>query len=174
MRRAGGVEAGEGRIDGRGVVDVLVDDYERQCAIRCPYSAEGRKIVRVRHGGLNAGVAEHGFVAVIIAVHLDRIIGGRVGGRRRPARGQIQIFASENAKNVCLCGCAVDRRFSAPIVFRDAGFSAGIIGRYPASHAWDEHDDVVDPAGIHIVRVPEHAGGLVPQQLRRGINGIAR
>ena len=31
----------------------------------------------------------------------------------------------------------------------------------------------VDPTGIHVIGVPKNAGGLVPQQLRRGVHRVA-
>src|SRR5205814_1313378 len=135
-----------------------------------PLRGKDRDVVRVRTGGGNAGVPESGFVSVVIAIHLHRLVGWGAGRRCRPARAQVEAFASKNAQDVGLGSGTVDVAFGAPIVFGDADFGAGIISIRPAPDSRDELDDAVDPRGIHVVGVPEGAGGAVAQQLSAGGN----
>ena len=47
-------------------------------------------------------------------------------------------------------------QYSAPIVFRDADRSAGVVIRvYPVTQARDQHDFVVDPCRVDVIRIPQ-------------------
>ena len=98
--------------------------------VRCAAKAE-------RLSGLGA-VAETlvspkvGLVAVVVAVHLDRLVGRRARCRRRPARRHVQPFAAEDAEDVGLGGGAVDVALRAPVVLGDADLRAGVVRCSPS------------------------------------------
>ena len=85
---------------------------------RCPRSAVDRE---------NARVPKRRTVAVVVAIHLHRLVGRRRRIGRRPTGGQVQSFAAEDAEDVGLRRGAVDVTFRAPVVFGDADLRARIV-----------------------------------------------
>ena len=123
-----------------------------------------RELALVGAGRRQNRVAECGVCSVVVAVDLERHHAGnlRRGIGSRPHGAQIETFAPEDAKDIGLCGGAVDIALGAPVIFRDARSGARIKGRHPAFHARDQHQDFVgrllaDPALVHVVGVPKLA-----------------
>ena len=73
----GGVEVGEVRRNGVALFRSLLMTMSVNAPSPRAHRAECRQLVRIRHRGQYAGVAESGFVAIVIAIHFHRQVGGR-------------------------------------------------------------------------------------------------
>ena len=122
---------------------IFADHHDGESTVRGSLRCEHGDVVRIWSVCRNAGVAERRLVSIIVAIHLDRLVSRRAGVGRGPARGQIQIFASEDSKDVRLCRCSVDVAFGAPVVFGDPdGRASVVVGVYPAAQPWYQLDRV--------------------------------
>src|SRR5436309_8554592 len=64
--------------------------------------------------------------------------------------------------------------FGAPVVFRDADRRSRLVIRvHPISQSRDQHDLVIDPRGIGVIRVPQRTRRSITQQLHRCARIIA-
>src|ERR1019366_3269337 len=79
----------------------------------------------------------------------------------------------KDAQDVGLRSSAVNVIFRTPIILGDTDFGAGIVTGDPPFHAWDEHDDLVDPGFIDVVGVPKRASGAAALELGGGRNVVA-
>ena len=168
LRHACGQKVSENERVRCGSGKLFVDDHQRKRAIRRAQSREGSHLVRVQTRCGHTDIAKTRFVPVVVAVQLHCFVSRGGGVWRRPTRCQIQSFAAEDAEDIGLGGCAVDVVLRAPVVFGEAGFGAGIIGRHPAFQPRNQLHDAADPTGIHIIGVPERAGRTVAQELHGG------
>ena len=158
---------------GRGAGQALRDQHDRERAVRRAPRRERRQVVGIGRGRPHAHVPERAADVVVVAVHLDRLVGGRRGVGRRPARADVEPLAPEDAQHVRLGGGAVDVALGAPVVLGDGGLRVRVVLRHPLAHARDQVDLVVDPGLVGVARVPERAGRAVAALLHRGRDVVA-
>ena len=64
--------------------------------------------------------------------------------------------------------------FGAPVVFRYTDRRSRLVIRvHPISQSRDQHDFVIDPGRIGVIRVPQRTSRSIPQQLHRCTRIIA-
>src|SRR5262249_13641856 len=107
IRRAAMTEVVQGNRYGAGR-GCFVNDHYGESIVGGTEGSERREVVRIRDSGGDAGTAEGGFGAVVVAIHLNGFEGRCAGGRSGPVGRNIEPFAAENAENVRLGGSAVD------------------------------------------------------------------
>src|SRR6266852_1502875 len=96
--------------------------------------------------------------AVVVAIHLHRLVGRRRRAGHRPTSRHVKSLAAEATEEIGLCGGAVDLSFGAPVILGNRKWSAWVVASAdPSCHPRNQIDDGLDPAFGNIARIPQLA-----------------